>query len=346
MQRRDFFLKTGLAALSPALPTNILQGETPDEALRPRLKKAARIREGATVGLVSIGYALSDIQAENSLKLLQKLGFKAKPGANWLNRKGYLAGTDAERLSDLHAAFADPEVEVVWCARGGYGTTRLLPYINYDLIRRNPKPVIGYSDITALHAALGVKTGLVTFHGPGTASDVPDFALEHWRAVLQQGKAPHFIVPETPALTPAHQVSVIRSGKAVGRTVGGNLTLLASLAGTPYSPSYKGKIVFLEDIDERPYRIDRMLTQLLQSTDLAEAAGLALGVFIDCEAKSDSSSFTLMESLKLCLENLPIPIVYGLPIGHMPRQATIPCGVMAELDTNTPSLTLLESGVV
>lgn len=342
MQRRDFFQRTALAALAPALPTVSLSEQT----TKPRQRKAARIRTGATVGVISVGYPLAEGQAEKALANLSALGYKAKPFPHWRDKTGYLAGSDADRLADLHAAFADPEVEVVWCARGGYGSTRLLPYIDYNLIKRNPKPFIGYSDITALHAALGRKTGLVTFHGPGASADLPDFALAHWQATLVEGKANYLIAPEATPLTPAYAPYVLKAGRAEGNTVGGNLSLLAALAGTPYSPCYKDKIVFIEDVDERPYSVDRMLTQLLQSTNLAQAAGIALGVFIDCEAKGDSPSFTLSETLHLCLDSLSMPIVYGLPIGHMPRQATIPCGVRALLDTNTFSLTLLESGVV
>ncbi len=313
----------------------------------PRLLKPRRIRPGAVVGLVSPGYPLSAAQAQKALDYLTAQGYRIKPMPNWQATSGHLAGTDAQRLSDLHQAFSDPEVEVVWCARGGYGSTRLLPYVDYKLIRRNPKPFIGYSDITALHLAIGAQTGLVTFHGPGAASDIPEFAQGHIDAVLRNAAPSHTLTAFADAEeNEAYRPQVLRGGKAQGRLIGGNLTLLSALAGTPYLPSFKGKIVFIEDIDERPYRIDRMLTQLLQSAELGQAAGIALGVFIDCAPKGDSPSFSLRETLQLCLGSLNMPILYGLPIGHMPRQAMLPCGIMAELDADGKKLTLLESGVL
>lgn len=276
------------------------------------------------------------------------MGYQVKEGAALRARYGYLAGKDLARLDDLHAAFSDPEVDAVWCVRGGYGITRLLPDIDYGLIRRNPKPFIGYSDVTALHLAIGRKTGLVTFHGPVAASDFPDNTLRHFNAALVEPVEGYLL--EAPGQdaeleSPEYQPFTIRPGQAAGPLTGGNLSLLAALAGTPYAPDYKDRVVFIEDVGEQPYRIDRMLTQLLQASDLKKAAGIALGVFFDCAPKNPEYSLTLQETLEDRLGNLGIPVVYGLPFGHVAHQATFAYGIRAELDAGKHTLRLMESGV-
>lgn len=311
--------------------------------------KPKRLREGATIGLIAPASPASDEKINKALSNLATLGYRVKEGAALRAKHGYLAGTDEVRLADLHHAFADPEVDAVWCVRGGYGTTRLLPHIDYDLIRRHPKPLIGYSDVTALHLAIGQKTGLVTFHGPVAASDFPDNTLQHFRAALVNPLTPYLLqAPLTTADLPAPEYHpfTITSGKALGAITGGNLSLLAAMAGTPFEPSFQKKIVFIEDVGEQPYRIDRLLTQLLQATDLKEAAGIALGVFADCSAKNSEFSLTLRETLQDRLGALNMPVLYGLPFGHVEHQATFSYGMQAELDAGAQTLTFLESGVI
>ncbi len=311
--------------------------------------KPARLPEGATVALIAPASPVSEDKIQKALGNLAALGYRVKEGAALRARHGYLAGTDDARLADLHQAFVDPETDAVWCVRGGYGITRLLPRINYELIRQHPKPLIGYSDVTALHLAVGQKTGLVSFHGPVAASDFPENTLAHFRAALIEPQAPYRIdAPAPGAELPGPEFSpfTIQPGHASGPLTGGNLSLLAALAGTPWQPSFSGKIVFLEDVGEQPYRIDRLLTQLLQATDLREAAGLALGVFADCGAKNPEFSLKLPETLQDRLGGLGIPVVYGLPFGHVAHQATFPYGVLAELDASERWLALLEFGVV
>ena len=225
---------------------------------------------------------------------------------------------------------------------------RLLPLLDYELIRRNPKVLIGYSDITALHLAIHQRTGLVTFHGPVAASDYPENTLAHLKAALFGGKTPYTLaVPAVGEEFPGEEFRpfVITAGRARGALMGGNLALLSALTGTPYAPSFRGKIAFIEDIGEQPYRIDRMLTQLLQATDLAKAAGIALGVFSDCQPKGESPSLSLPDALRDRLGGLGIPVAYGYPFGHVAHQATLPYGIEAEMDTEKGTLTLLEAGV-
>lgn len=348
MNRRSFFSKTALGMIACGLSLPHLMVAEPDAPVPVRLHKPLRLREGSTVALIAPGSPISEDRITKSLANLAALGLRVKEGEHWRNRNGYLAGADAARIADLHQAFADPEVEAVWCARGGYGCSRLLSMLDYDLIRRHPKILIGYSDITALHLAIHQRTGLVTFHGPVAASDYPENTLEHLKSVLFEARSPYTLsMPGSEEALPGEEFRpfVIAPGRAQGALMGGNLALLSALAGTPFAPSFKGKIAFIEDIGEQPYRLDRMLTQLLQATDLTKAAGIALGVFSDCQPKGDTPSLTLSETLHDRLGGLGIPVAYGFPFGHVAHQATLPYGVSAAMDTTKGTLTLLETGV-
>lgn len=350
MNRRSFFKQTGLGMAAIGLPASKILAEMPETKPfgKPHLTKPPRLREGATVGLIAPASPISDEKYQKAVENLTRLGFVIREGKSLRARNGHLAGADAERLADLHWAFSDPEVEAVWCVRGGYGCTRLLPGVDFGLIRRNAKPFIGYSDVTALHLAIGKKTGLVTFHGPVGASDYTDFTLNHFRRVLMLPSPRHEIALPGEGdilLGDEYRPEIITAGRAEGRLTGGNLSLLAALVGTPFCPSFRGKIVFIEEVGEQPYRVDRLLTQLLQGTDLAQAAGLALGVFADCQPKREEFSLTLSATLRDRLGGLGIPVVYGLPFGHISNQATLPYGTWAELDTEKGRLVLVEMGV-
>jgi muramoyltetrapeptide carboxypeptidase len=351
MNRRHFLNKSGLGLALAGFSSNenMLQSITESNSLKPKTMKPSKLRENAVIGLIAPGSPPSAEKMAKAKANLVGLGFQVKAGANLDAKNGYLAGTDEQRLADLHAAFVDPEVEAVWCVRGGYGTGRLLPMVDFELIKKNPKPFIGYSDITALHLAFQKKAGLITFHGPVGTSDFTEFTLQHLRRVLIN-PIPRFEI-RTPNATEALALGieyipkVIQKGFAKGILMGGNLSLLTSLIGTPYLPSYKNKIVFIEEVGEVPYRIDRMLTQLLQGSDFKKAAGIALGVFSDCNPTGKDPSLSLVEVLQDRLGNLGIPVIYGLPFGHIPNQATIPCGSMAELDTERQALVLTEWAV-
>ncbi len=253
---------------------------------------------------------------------LKRLGFKVRLGRAVLQRCGYLAGTDRERTRDMENAFLDPDIKGVFCTRGGYGTSRLLEHFDIRMVRRQPKVLLGFSDITLLHLALQ-SIGIVSFWGPMPAASTGLNAFSaSWlsRAVMQC--APLGRVP----LDRRSQAGVLRKGKAIGRLTGGTITLLAASLGTPYEVQTKGRIVFLEEIGEEPYRIDRMITQLLAAGKLSDAAGIVLGIFQDCAPRlfPGKRGLSLEEMLEDRLRPLGILVFSGLAIGHMADQVTLP----------------------
>ncbi len=312
--------------------------------------KPPRLNHGDTIGIVAPASAPIDAKAiDRSVKVLQSLGFKVKLGKHLRKKQGFLAGRDEERLGDLMSMFRDPEVKAILCVRGGYGTARLLPLLDYEVIRANPKIFVGYSDITSLHCAFLKKANLVTFHGPMLHSDfckkdMPDFTLQSFLNTLTQPYAAGSICK-----TYHGKISVLRRGKVSGRLLGGNISLLCTTLGTPYQPSFKKKILFLEDLDEAPYRFDRMLTHLLNAGVLQQVAGVAVGLnrnCIDPQAKKRKQYWQTVEDvLKERLAPLKVPVVAGLPFGHVPLNATLPMGVQAELDGTNGDLTILEPAV-
>ncbi len=279
---------------------------------------------------------------------IEGMGFRVKPAKNLRAQRGFTAGTDAQRLQDLHDMFADPEVKAVWCVRGGYGCTRLLPLLDFDLIRRNPKILIGYSDVTALLQAIHLQTGLVCFHGPVASATFTDYAKTQLQALLMQPTNDYVIrlaQGQKNKKETEYQPVVIRSGTAEGTLAGGNLSLMAAMAGTPHAFDLRGKLVFIEEVEERPYRVDRMLTTLLQAANLQKATGIALGVFNACHPKKDELSLSLMETLQDRLGDIGIPVVYGLSFGHVSDNCTLPVGISARMDANAFEIVLLQAAV-
>jgi muramoyltetrapeptide carboxypeptidase len=346
LNRRLFYkyLFAGTASLTiaPVVTFSKAKSATKKKTIRPK-----RLQTGQTVGLIAPGSSIDEERLQKAIQTIQSLGLKAKYTPNILAERGYLAGTDKQRLSDLHQMFSDPTVDAVWCIRGGYGCTRLLPFIDYKLIRKNPKILLGYSDITALLEAVHQKTGLVGFHGPVAVSEPTDYTLNRLRDILFAPK-PEILITNAKENTDSteknYAVKVIRPGKASGKLVGGNLSLVTSLLGTPYQPCVKNKLLFLEDVGEKPYRIDRMLTQLRQTLDLNKSAGIILGIFADCEG--GDRSLTLMETLEDRLGDLKVPIIYGMSFGHIDHQFTLPVGINAVLDTQNASIKILGPAVV
>jgi muramoyltetrapeptide carboxypeptidase len=321
-------------------------------AERPALIRPPVLHEGDTVGLITPSTYVSDpdtlAAAERTMKYFR---LNAKWGRNVKKKSGYLGGTVQERVDDLHEMFRDPSVKAVFALRGGYGSAQILDRIDYNLIRANPKIFLGYSDITAMHLAIHQKTGLVTFHGPVVLSHFTNYTQEHFRKALF-AKAPVGRVTnpdESNPLRPEHTLRAVRGGKARGPLVGGNLTLISTTMGTPYEIDTRGKILFIEDVDEEPYRIDRMLTQLRLAGKFEAAAGIIFGECADCKPKdykpSFNSTFTLGELEDQFFADLKIPVLAGLTIGHTNDQLTLPLGVSATLDADKGELTLEESGV-
>ena len=305
--------------------------------------KPPRLRPGDVVGLVSPGGVLDAAGVERRVKNLESLGLRVRLGRNLLATHGGYAGTVPQRLSDLHGMFRDPEVKGIWAARGGSGSNALLPSIDYDLVRANPKVLVGFSDITALHLALYRHAGLVTFHGLTAGSTFADFTVEHLRAVVMEPNAGHVLRP-----APDHAAArkVFRGGAAEGRLVGGNLSVVCALAGTAYAPATtRGHLLFLEEVSEPPYRIDRMLTQLHQSGMSAAAAGVALGVFDRCEPTDNEPSLSLADTLHDHFGASRAPAAYGFSFGHVTPQVTLPVGIRARMDADAGTITLLESAV-
>lgn len=306
--------------------------------------KPAALRLGDLVAIIAPASPLPEQSyLARGTDLLLNHGFKVRTGRYIGEANGYLAGSDGRRLADLHEMFINPEVKAVFCLRGGYGALRLLGGLDLELIRRHPKIFVGYSDITALHLVFN-QIGLVTFHGPmlypelGGEKPSP-YTLEClWRALMVP--APLGSIPPAPGLPPA---VTIFPGRAEGVVVGGNLSLVTATLGTPFEINTQGKILFLEEVDEPPYRLDRLLTQLKLAGKLEAAGGIVLGSF------TYNTSYFYPEALEVIRDNLaPLgrPCFYGLPAGHLFAQATLPLGIRAHLDATACTLTYLETALM
>lgn len=317
------------------------------ELLYPRA-----MRRGDTIALVVPASPVPREPIERAISRLEARDFRVKTYGDLYREYGYLAGDDPLRADELMQAFADPEVSAVFPARGGTGITRLLDLLDYDVIRQNPKIFVGFSDMTALHSTLHNKTGLVTFHGPhpkdgiGVAEGMSELTTRtYWRCLLAEeyDEGDGFEVP----LTEEEHASIetMVSGKAHGRLVGGNLALVGAVMGTPYEVNTKGNILLLEDINEQPYRVDRLLSQLKLAGSLKELAGIVLGQFTDCSAPADEASLTLEEIFDCYLGGLGIPVLRNFPTGHCRDNATLPLNAEVELDADRRILTLLKNPV-
>lgn len=305
------------------------------------------------MGLIAPGGVVDEVIVGKCVANLEQMGFKVVLGNQIFARWGGYAGTIEQRLSDLHAMFADGDVRAIWTARGGSGCAGLLPHIDYAKVRRDPKILIGYSDITALHLALYAKARMVSFHGPVAWSTPTAYSVGHMRAALMSGLSRHEMrhAPENLARAvnePLFQPKTHASGIAAGALVGGNLSVLAALVGTPYAAPLTDRVLFLEEIDEAPYRIDRLLHQLQQSNatghqGLRDCAGVMLGVFQKCEAKATDKSLRLTEVFAQHLDRHRGPATSGYSLGHISHQMTLPIGIRAELDTERETLTWLDS---
>lgn len=305
--------------------------------------KPKRLSPGDTLGVIAPASPGNKEQAQAGFKWLEEQGFKLKLGRSVTQTYGFLAGPDDLRLEDIHTMFADPEVNGIICLRGGYGTMRLLPELDYNLISANPKVFVGYSDITALHITITQQTGLVTFHGPMVASDMNSGLSEYTRNYLTRAVAspyPLGLINNPPS---AAEPMFITPGTAAGELTGGNLSLIAATLGTPYEINTQGKILCLEEVGEAPYRIDRMLTQLLLAGKLQAAAGIVFDVCADCDTDTDPPNFTVEEVLRDRLEELNKPVLYKLYFGHTSDKATIPFGIKATLSTEAGGLIVMES---
>ena len=288
---------------------------------------------GARVALVApAGPLRGEQELHAAIAHARSLGWEPIPAPHALSRVGYLAGTDEQRAHDFNAALRDDSVDGIWCLRGGYGAMRILPALDYDALRRNPRPLLGYSDITALHCAVNARCAVVSYHGPTARGALTDFSRDSLvRAVVQH-------------VDPCGRAALartLRGGRAAGRLVGGNLALLAALSGTPYAPDYDGAILVVEDVGEATYRIDRMLQQLRLAGALARVAGIAFGQFTEGTDAIDSPTCPLDDVLGAAADVAGVPAIAGIPLGHIGDQWTIPLGARAELDADARTLHVL-----
>lgn len=333
----------GAALVGAALP--IFAGPTARPLIKPR-----RLEAGDLVGLIAPGGAMVDLDIERAVRNIESLGLRVKTGANIRLRRGNYAGEPLQQAQDLHTMFLDRDVKAVWSGRGGSGSSLLLPLLDYRAIRAHPKVFVGFSDATALHLAILRHAGLVTFHGPAAISTFTPYSVAHLRAAFMEPRPRYTIAGADENLRrgtsePAFLERTIRPGVATGALVGGNLSVLVALVGTPYAARMRGAIVFLEDINEAPYRVNRMLTQLVQSGDLRGAAAVMMGVCRKCDTDPGEASLSLEETLQDRLEPLHLPAASGLSFGHLMQHFTIPLGVRARFDATARTLTLLEPAV-
>jgi muramoyltetrapeptide carboxypeptidase len=313
--------------------------------------KPTRLNPGDTVGVIAPASAPANPKnIDLALLAIERLGFKPRPATHLRKRWGYLAGTDRERADDLMEVFSDKSVKCIICLRGGYGSARLLTLLDYERIRDNPKIFVGYSDITSLHCALLTKANLISFHGPMLNSDfikenMPPFTKESFLRTLTQTSPPGNVCRGYKRKT----IRVLSPGVASGPLVGGNLSILCASLATPFQPSFQNAILFFEDLDEEPYRFDRMLTQLLNARLLEQVSGFAIGINKNCKDPKAKHCTEYRQTLEEVFAErlLPIkkPIVAGLPFGHAPYNVTLPIGAEATLDAENGDLLITQPAV-
>jgi muramoyltetrapeptide carboxypeptidase len=349
MHRRTFL--GSAAALAGAAASGLPQfasAQQPAKSVKPK-----RLAAGDTVALVAPASAtFNSVDLQIARESLEALGLKVKVGGHLLDRHGYLAGQDRDRAGDINAFFGDKSVSAVLPIRGGWGSSRVLPYLDFDVIRRNPKVVLGYSDVTALLLGIHAKTGLVTFHGPNGMGRWDEFSVDYFKRILMQGEAVTFDNPrklsDRNVLTQTdNRTLTITGGKARGRLLGGNLTVLTTIIGSPYLPQWDGAIFFCEDVSEGYYRIDRMLTQLKLAGVLSKIRGFIFGTCSECSAGDNNfGALTLEEIFADHIRPLNIPAWTGAMIGHSMPQWTLAQGIDVEADADAGTIRMLEAGVV
>lgn len=349
MDRREFARLVSLTAAAASIGAAPAATPAPPPAApRSPAKKPKRLAPGDTVGLVLPATAAATMDEIAFAKdQMEAIGLKVVIGKHAYDRWGYFAGRDRDRAADINGFFADDAIAGVVCYTGGWGSPRVLPYLDYDLIARKPKVLIGYSDITALLNAVHQKSNLVTFHGPVGGSTFEPYTLDNFRRVVMTAapagsqtpppKRPNELVDRM------NRVVKLAPGKATGRLAGGNLTMIACLMGTPFELETAGAILFLEDTHEEPYRIDRMLTQLALCGKFDHLAGFLWGRCTDCEPKGNS--FSLEEILRDRFASLGVPALSGLSFGHIEQKLTLPIGAMASIDGDAGTLTIDEAAV-
>jgi muramoyltetrapeptide carboxypeptidase len=309
-----------------------------------------RLSPGDTIALIAPAGPPNREEVMRFKNHIEQRGYKVRMRDDIFDVEGYLAGTDKRRAEEFNEAFADPEVDGVLCVRGGYGCMRMMPLVDWDAVKKNPKLLLGFSDITALHAGMN-KAGVVSFHGPGPASGLGSaegpteftgkYVLRAVEATPESPAGPYTVeVPKD-----VSEVDSFGKGKATGRLVGGNLSLISALEGTPYAIDTKGAILMIEDVNEAPYRIDRMVQQLKLAGKLDGVKGVVLGKFTEDFVRedklTDDKRFDTTGVLRQYFEDLGVPVLVNYPIGHYPQNCTVPLGGEVEIDADAKTLKIL-----
>lgn len=352
MDKRQFIKSWAVAAslLPLASCANVLaagNNQPNQSSLANKQLLPVAINPGDTVALVSPSKATDNLlDVQIATEVMQALGLKVKISQHLTSRRGHLAGTDQQRADDINAMFADTEVKAIICLRGGSGAARILPLLNYALIKQHPKILLGYSDITALHSAIHAKTGLISFHGPNGTGSWNSFNADQFRRVFFERELMHYenVIEARDELAPrTNRIITIRGGKTQGEIIGGNLSVLTSLAGSPYLPDFSNKILFVEDVQEAPYRIDRMLSTLKLMGALDKLAGFIFGDCSGCNPIGGYGWLTMDQIFDDHIKPLNIPAYRGAMIGHIKQQFIVPVGAKVEMDADKGSFTLLQS---
>ncbi len=333
LSRRSFIPMLGTAILGASCLS--FENKLADDSLN--IIRPNRLKEDDTIGVCAPAGAMANPSDIDEFKaILSKLGLNVKVGPNIPGRYGYFSATDEDRAKEFMDFIQDDEVQGIFFIRGGWGCARILELLDFDIIKSNPKVIMGFSDITTLLNAITSKTGLITFHGPGGNSTWNDYSIRYIKELLFKGA-----VVEYKNASTDHKILNYSSGNTQGQLYGGNLSVLTSLIGSNYLPDWSGKILFLEDVMEEPYRIDRMLTQLKLSGILDQVNGVILGNFRKCTPDEPHKSFTLEEVFEQHFKNLKKPVFYGAQIGHIKNKFTIPVGIEIEMNANLGSFKLL-----
>jgi len=321
---------------------SLLNAYYPVDEVQKQIIKPKTLQRGDTIGLISPASRLPRRREYGKIvREIKSMGYEVKVGPNSKKRYGGFAGTDKQRAADLNAMFTDDSVDAILPFRGGWGSNRILDLVEFDIIRENPKILVGFSDITSLLLAIYAKTGLITFHGPVGKSDWTDYTAHHFNEALTQQQTYSLHTPDRSFCRDCNHLNTITPGRATGRLLGGNLSVLTAMIGSDYLPDWYGNILFVEDVGEDYYRIDRMITQLELSGILDQISGFIFGQCTNC-TKSSSYSLPLNKVLEDHIKPLGIPAFSGAMFGHISNTITIPEGVMAEMDADKGNIRLKE----
>lgn len=349
MNKRDFIKSITLAAA--ALPLTGLAIPHPEKQILEKHGQllAQKLKKGDTIGLITPAGVLDEEESITiATEIFEALGFKVKEGEFIRSRYGHLAGTDQERISDIHSMFKDPEVKGIVCIRGGSGTSRLLDRLDYTMIAQHPKVLLGYSDITALIMALYAKTGLVSFHGAVGISSWTNKLSKEFDEQFINNKPALFKNPDDKGdriVQYKERITTWHPGQAEGILLGGNMTVLTGLCGSPYLPDFKNAILFLEEVDEDTARVDRMFCQLKLSGILSEIKGFVFGKCTGCGPSGGYGSLTFEQLLKDYIQPLGIPAYSGAMIGHIADQFILPVGAKVKIDADKGTIELLQAAL-